>query len=115
MGIVKGYLHTLKKCHQAIVLNGYQGWTTQRSSAGGILGREWLQRRRMFRLRCHNFELVNQTSQLGLTKDIAIGSGGFGFLFGPILAVSLVVKHTVNRSFLKYGVSALAMAAHNFF
>ena len=55
MGIVKGYLQTLKKCHQAIVLKGYHGWTTQRSSAGGILGREWLQRRRMFRLRCHNF------------------------------------------------------------
>ena len=26
-----------------------QGWTTQRSSAGGILEKEWLQRRRMFR------------------------------------------------------------------
>ena len=41
-----------------IVFNGYQGWTTQRSSAGGILGREWLQRRQMFRLRCHDFELT---------------------------------------------------------
>ena len=97
MGIVKGYLQTLKKRHQAIVLNGYHGWTTQHSSAGGILGREWLQRRRMFRLRCHNFELVNQTSQSGLTKDIAIGARGFGFISGPVLAVSLVVKHKDYR------------------
>ena len=31
-------------------------WTTQRSSVGGIFGREWLQNGRMFRLRCHYFE-----------------------------------------------------------
>ena len=43
-------------------LSTYQGWTTQRSSAGGILGREWLQRRRRFRLRCHNFELTKPAS-----------------------------------------------------
>ena len=49
-------------CHEAIVFNGYQCWTTQRSSAEGILGREWLQRRRMFRLRCHNFELTKPAS-----------------------------------------------------
>ena len=48
--------------HEAIVFNGSQGWTTQRSSAGGIPGREWLQRRRMFRLRCHNLELTKPAS-----------------------------------------------------
>ena len=52
----------------------------QRSTAGGILGREWLQRRQMFHLRCHIFELIKPAS-LGLTKDIAIGAGGFGFNF----------------------------------
>ena len=40
MGIVKAGV--VLWCHEAIVFNGYQGWTTQRSSAGGILGREWL-------------------------------------------------------------------------
>ena len=33
------------------------GWTRQRFSPG-ILGREWLQRRQMFRLRRHNYELT---------------------------------------------------------
>ena len=60
MGIVKAGV--VLKCHEAIVLNDYQGWTTQRSSAGGILGREWLQHRRMFCLRCHNFELTKPDS-----------------------------------------------------
>ena len=49
----------------------YHGWTTQRSSAGGIFRREWLLHKQMFRLRCHNL----------LTKDIAVGAGGFGFNF----------------------------------
>ena len=35
-----------------------------------------------------NFELVNQTSHLGLTKDIAVGARGFGFISWPVLAVS---------------------------
>ena len=60
MGIVK--TGVVLKCHEAIVFNGYQGWTTQRYSAGGILGREWLQRRRMFRLQCDNFELTKLAS-----------------------------------------------------
>ena len=42
-------------CHKDIVLNGY-GWTGQRFSAEGIIGRERLQRRQIIRLRCHNFE-----------------------------------------------------------
>ena len=50
------------KCCKAIVFNGYQGLATQRSSAGGILGREWLQRRRMFRLQSDNFELTKPAS-----------------------------------------------------
>ena len=37
MGTVKAGVVLL--CHKAIVLNGY-GWTRQRSSAGGILGRD---------------------------------------------------------------------------
>ena len=37
-------------------------WTPQRSSAEGILGREWMQRWQMFRLRCHNFELTKPAS-----------------------------------------------------
>ena len=49
-------------CHEAIVLNGYHGWTTQRSSAEGILGRKWMERKHMFRLRCHNFELTKPAS-----------------------------------------------------
>ena len=53
----------------------------QRSSAGGISKREWLQHRRMFRLRCHNFEL---TSQLGLTKDIAIAREVLGSISWPV-------------------------------
>ena len=34
MGIVKAGV--VLWCHEAIVFNGYQGWTTQRSSARGI-------------------------------------------------------------------------------
>ena len=42
-------------CHKDIVLNGY-GWTRQRFRAEDIVGREWLQRRQIFRLRCHDFD-----------------------------------------------------------
>ena len=49
MGTVKPGVVLL--CHKAIVLNRY-GWTKQRFSTEGILGREWLQlqRRQIFRL-----------------------------------------------------------------
>ena len=56
MGIVKAGV--VLWCHKAVVLKGYHGWTKQRSSAEGFLGREGLQRRRVFRLRCHNFKLT---------------------------------------------------------
>ena len=61
-----------------------------------FLGRKWMQRRQMFRLRCHGFE---QTSVLGLTKDIAIGAGGFGFNFwaDSLPSFSLVVDRTDYR------------------
>ena len=62
-----------------MVLNGY-GWTRQRFSAEGILGRERLQRRQIIRLRCHNFEPNRPVSVV--VKHIAIGAGGFRFL-GP--------------------------------
>ena len=48
-------LGVVLRCHKDIVLNGY-GWTRQRFSAEGILGRERLQRRQIIHLRCHNFE-----------------------------------------------------------
>ena len=68
-------------------------WTTQRSSAGGILGREWLQRRRMFHLRCHNFELIKPASwgypRISLSAREVLGS-----LSGPVPVVSSVVKRT---------------------
>ena len=60
MSIVKAGI--VLRCHKAIVLKGYHGWTTQRSSAEDILGREWMQRRQMFRMRCHNFELTKSAS-----------------------------------------------------
>ena len=63
-------------CHKGIVFNGY-GWTRQRFSAEGILGREWLQRRQMFRLRCHDLE-PNRLVGVVLKH---IGAGGFGFDF----------------------------------
>ena len=60
-----------------IVLNGY-GCTRQRFSAEGILGRERLQRRQMFRLRCYNFE---PNRLVGVVVK-HIGAGGFGSIFG---------------------------------
>ena len=60
MGITKAGV--LLWCHKAIVLKGYHGWTKQRSSAEGILVREWMQRRQKFRLQCHNFELTKPAS-----------------------------------------------------
>ena len=50
--------------HKAIVLNGrgWTLWTRQRFSTEGILGREWLQRRQIIRLQCHNFELIKPAS-----------------------------------------------------
>ena len=56
IGIVNAEI--VLSCRKAIVLNGYHGFTTQRSSAEVIFRREWMQRRQMFRLRCHNFELI---------------------------------------------------------
>ena len=52
-------------------------WTRQRFSAEGILEREWLQRRQIIRLRCHNFEPNRPVGVV--VKDI--GAGGFGFDF----------------------------------
>ena len=63
-------------CHKTIVLNGY-GWTRQRFSAEGILGRERLQRVQKFRLRCHDFE---PNLLVGVVLK-HIGAGGFGFDF----------------------------------
>ena len=47
MGIVKAGV--VLWCHKDIVFKGYHGWTKQRSSARGILGKEWMQRWQMFR------------------------------------------------------------------
>ena len=38
------------------------GWTRQRFSAEGILGRKWWQRREIVRWRCHCFELTEPAS-----------------------------------------------------
>ena len=64
--------------YKDIVPNGY-GWTRQRFSAEGILGRERLQRMQIFCLRCHNFEPNRPVGVV--VKHIAIGAGGFGFRF----------------------------------
>ena len=86
------------RCHEAIVFNGYQGWTTQRSSAGGIFGREWSQHSRMFCLRCHtgNFELTKPASW-GSTKTSLLALEVLGSISGLVLVVSLMVKRTDYR------------------
>ena len=91
MGIKAG---VVLRCHKAIVLNGY-GWTRQRFSAEGILGRERLQRIQIFRLRCHNFK-ANRPVGVEL-KHIAIAREVLGSIFGPVPAVSSVVKRTGYR------------------
>ena len=78
-------------CRKDIVLYGY-GWTRQRFSAAGILGRERLQRKQIFRLRCHEFE---PNRPVGVVIElIAIGAGGWGSIFGPVPAGSSVAKRT---------------------
>ena len=65
-------------CAQYTTLNGYS-WTRQRFSAEGILEREWLQRRQIIRLRCHDFEPNRLVGVV--VKHIAISAGGFAFDF----------------------------------
>ena len=65
-------------CDLIIILNSYR-WTKQRFSAEGIVGREWLQRLHIFRLRCHDFEPNRPVGEV--VKHIDIGAGGFGFGF----------------------------------
>ena len=59
-----------------LVAPGY-GCTRQRFSAEGIVGRERLRRRQIFRLRCYDFE-PNRLVGVVVTH---IGAGGFGFDF----------------------------------
>ena len=45
-----------------------------------ILGKEWLQRRQIIRLQCHNFDLSYPASCV-VVKVIAVGARNFGFDF----------------------------------
>ena len=59
----------------------------------GIVGREWLQRRHMFRLRCHNFELTKPASWCSELETSLSARKVLGSICGPIPGVSSVVKH----------------------